>query len=77
MSKSAVVDIFLTTLSMLFSLKCDSDSSSSGSGEWGYAVISLTEDYAGNGILFYFVLLCFTLFYFVLFYLNFLNVYEI
>ena len=50
MGKTAVVDLFLTTLSILFYLKVDADSSQialSPTTEWGYAVISLTPEFSG------------------------------
>ena len=53
MNKACVVDIFLNTLSMLFNLKCENTPvSSSGitnlsGNEWGYAVITLTEEFLG------------------------------
>ena len=58
MSRTAVVDIFLTTLSDLFSLRSDVDSSSAAGGsrmgatlpgniDWGFAVIYLSETFTG------------------------------
>ena len=46
MSKSSVVEIFISTLSMLFDLKCEHDTSALV-GEWGYAVITLSSEYSG------------------------------
>ena len=50
MGKTAVVELFLTTLSVLFYLKIDTDASQmtlAPSTEWGYAVISLTPEFSG------------------------------
>jgi hypothetical protein len=50
MGKTAVVELFLTTLSLLFYLKIDTDASQmtlAPSTEWGYAVISLTPEFSG------------------------------
>jgi hypothetical protein len=50
MGKAAVVETFLSTLSMLFCLKSDAESTPITIGaniDWGYAAITLTSDFSG------------------------------